>query len=173
MDRTLRLGLLITGITVLLAGCVPTGELPTNSPGTGTESGIIPAPEQEEVTPARLDCDAPTERAIRTTIGNQIDAFTQGDFEAAYDLAAPSFRQRVTLSYFEEIIRADYSMLLEASGFSVSLCRTNSVTTTAEALITIRPLTGETNQLVYDLENTEEGWKIAGAMVANTPRTAT
>jgi len=63
--------------------------------------------------------------------------------------------------------------LLEASGFSMSVCLTNSTTTTAEALIKIRPLTGETNQLVYDLENTEEGWKIAGAMVANTPRTAT
>jgi hypothetical protein len=173
MDRNLKLGLLITGITVLLAGCVPTSELRTNDPGTGTESGITPAPQQEEMIPARLECDAPTERAIQTTIGDQIDAFTQGDFEAAYDLAAPSFRQRVSPSYFEEIIRADYSLLLEASGFSMSACLTNSTITTAEALITIRPLTGETSQLVYDLENTAKGWKIAGAMVANTPRTAT
>lgn len=173
MDHHLKLGLLITGITVLLAGCVPTSELRTNDPGTSTESGITPAPKQEEVAPARLDCDAPTERAIQTTIGDQIDAFTQGDFEAAYDLAAPSFRQRVSLAYFEEIIRADYSLLLEASGFSMSVCMTNSTTTSAEALITIRALTGETSQLVYDLENTAKGWKIAGAMVANTPRTAT
>ena len=43
MDRNLKLGLLITGITVLLAGCVPTSELPTNGQGKGTESGITPA----------------------------------------------------------------------------------------------------------------------------------
>jgi hypothetical protein len=108
-------------------------------------------------------CDVATERAVGDTIGSQIDALREGDFETAYVLAAPDFQAGVPLDAFETIIRRGFPGLLDASNFTLSGCLVDPSQSLAETVVTLRTADEDVITLRYQVRELPEGWRILGA----------
>lgn len=136
---------------------------------TGCSSPELPppAPEADERAseqPTGLQpCDVATERAVGDTIGSQIDALREGDFETAYVLAAPDFQAGVPLDAFETIIRRGFPGLLDASNFTLSGCLVDPSQSLAETVVTLRTADEDVITLRYQVRELPEGWRILGA----------
>ena len=107
-------------------------------------------------------CDVVTERAMGNTIGTQIDAFRAGDFEAAYQMAAPAFRATVSVEAFEVVITGGYQHLLEAQSHALSDC-IMFPHGLANTVVTVRTASDTTSTYYYEMVDTDEGWRILGA----------
>ncbi len=122
-----------------------------------------PRPDPPSSTPAAPGpCDVSTERDMGATIGSQIDAFRAGDFEAAYDMAAPSFQDSVSLEAFQTVITTGYESLLDAQSHRLSDCVVFPQRL-ANTVVTVRTTSGSTSTYYYEMVNTDKGWRILGA----------
>lgn len=140
---------------VILSGCsiqepqdvsvqTPSTSPPSSSPNTPTA------------------CDVVTERAMNATIGTQIEAFRVGDFEAAYEMAAPAFQANVSVELFEGVITGGYQSLLEAESHTLSDCIVFPQSL-ANTVVTVRTTGGSTSTYYYEMVDTDQGWRILGA----------
>lgn len=152
---------------LILTGCSAQGpqdvsmQPPSSSP---------PPPTPNTPTP----CDVVTERAMGNTIGAQIDAFRAGDFEAAYNMAAPAFQANVSVEVFEGVITGGYQSLLEAQSHTLSDCIVFPQSL-ANTVVTVRTTSGSTSTYYYEMVDTDQGWRILGAtaIAPAVPKTET
>ena len=140
--------------TALIAGC--------SSPELSASTPEVDEPASEQPTGLQ-PCDVATEAAVGDTIGSQIDALRDGEFETAYLLAAPDFQAGVPLDAFETIIRRGFPGLLEASNFTLSGCLVDPSQSLAETIVTLRTADEDVITLRYQVRELQEGWRILGA----------
>jgi hypothetical protein len=67
-------------------------------------------------------CTSSQAQEISDHITDQIGYLAQKDFKNAYSYAANSFQKNISLNQFEEIIKKEYSMLVENTSFSFTTC---------------------------------------------------
>ena len=140
---------------IVIAGC--------SAESQNQETSQVATPGSASSEPTRPgSCDVTTERAMGATIGTQIDALRAGDFEAAYDMAAPSFQSAVPREAFEAIIMGGFQSLLDAQSHTLSDCVVfpNNL---ANTVVTVRTIGGSTFTYYYAMINTEQGWRVLGA----------
>lgn len=146
-------GTLVIALT-LITGCSSVGNPPT-IPEMGEPTADQP--------PGLQPCGVATERAVGETISSQIDALRAGDFDSAYQLAAPDFQAGVPLDAFEAIIRQGFSGLLEATSVTLSECLVDPSRSLAETTVTLRTTSQDVLTLRYTVTEITEGWRILGA----------
>jgi hypothetical protein len=108
-------------------------------------------------------CTDPTRTAIEATVVGQVEAFSAGDFDTAYDFASPSFQAGMPREVFGTLIRASYPQLLEATNARSGPCDADEdfgVSTIVMRFDTPQE-TGYT--LRYILELVDDQWRISGA----------
>ena len=139
---------------LLLAGCS------AEAAGDDVQAPSANTPSEAPTAPGL--CDVTTERAMAATIGTQIDAFRAGDFEAAYEMAAPAFQASVSLEVFEAVITNGYASLLEAQSHRLSDCIVFPQRL-ANTVVTVRTTGGSTATYYYEMVKTDLGWRVLGA----------
>lgn len=149
-----KFSMLTLAALIVLSGC--SGE--TARPDEAAPQ--IDPPRASPVAPG--PCDVTTERAISATIGTQIDAFRAGDFEVAYNMAAPAFQASVSLERFEAVIVSGYASLLDAQSHRLSDCVVFPQRL-ANTVVTVRTTSGSTATYYYEMVNTDVGWRVLGA----------
>jgi hypothetical protein len=130
-----------------------------------------PAPEPDsadEVTPEAPaivlgPCDEINKAAIDATIGAQTQAFRDGDFDAAYALASPSFQAGIPIDLFSSLIRSSYSQLLTADNARSGSCEADVVNGVATILVRFETSSDPAYTLRYVMELVEGQWRISGA----------
>lgn len=144
-------------------------EVPDNIPevdtGTGDDSGA--AVPELDLSP----CDDGVKNAIDATIGAQTQAFRDGDFDAAYALASPSFQAGVPIEMFSRIIRLNYPQLLTADNARSGSCEADVSNGLATILVRFDTASDPSYTLRYVVELVEGQWRISGAnqeIVADT-----
>lgn len=159
----------LTALTLALslAGCQVT---PASEPEPASVAEA-PAPEQPtapKVQPeapevSLIECDDQQRNLLAQPITAQTDAFVAGDYEGAYQMATPAFRQAVPLGAFEELITMSYGPLLQSTDLQFGDCLIQ--TSGQAASIDVRFNQGGVDVfgLRYVLQNTDEGWRIDGA----------
>ena len=61
--------------------------------------------------------------AVKDHISKQINAIADGDWQRAYDYAAPSFKQAITLTEFKQVISKQYLFLIFNNGINFGECK--------------------------------------------------
>ncbi len=145
-------------VALTLAGCAPASPPLESEP----EPTLDAEPPPPSAPTAPGGCDVSAERAMAATIGAQIDALSLGDFDGAYELAAPAFQMNVPLEVFEIVIQNGYSSLLEARSHTLSDC-VLFPQDLGNTVVTVRTVSGEVFTYYYELINTDQGWRILGA----------
>lgn len=174
----------VTVLGLLLTGCQHTTDSVIDPPEPASiddsPSGTLdesPAPEPadaQEDAPESLElrsCDDTVKAAIDQTIGAQTQAFREGDFDAAYALASPSFQKAMPIDVFSTLIRMSYPQLLTADNARSGSCEVNSSDSVATILVRFDTATDPTYTLRYIVEFVEGNWRIAGANQENIPDT--
>ena len=173
--------LLLAGF--LLAGCQPgggdalaepdandtAGEVPHNVPEPDTELGEDPDSGVPQL--SLSPCDDGVKDAIDATIGAQTQAFRDGDFDAAYALASPSFQAGVSVEGFSRIIRLNYPQLLTADNARSGFCEADVPNGLATILVRFDTSSDPNYTLRYVVELVEGQWRISAAnqeIVADT-----
>lgn len=136
-------------------------EVPDNSPAPEPDVPEEPAPvvPQLVLTP----CDDGVKDAIDATIGAQTQAFRDGDFDAAYALASPSFQAGITVDLFARLIRLNYPQLLTADNARSGSCEADVENGLATILVRFDTSSDPTYTLRYIVELVEGQWRISGA----------
>ena len=137
-------------------------ESETQAPSpTPTQTENQPEPEQEANQPEV--CSTEVQELMEGTINSQTQAFAEDEFDLAYSLASPSFREAVTLQSFVAIIAGSYGPLIESSslGFSECLMADNE----SFGVIDVSFVQGgeDVYALRYLMVSTPEGWRVEGA----------
>jgi hypothetical protein len=60
---------------------------------------------------------------VKDHISKQINAIADGDWQRAYDYAAPSFKQAITLTEFKQVISKQYLFLIFNNGINFGECK--------------------------------------------------
>lgn len=159
----------------MLAGCQPgiaddaskqnvddlAVEAPQNSPPPESESSEEPSSPAPQL--ALNPCDEGVKNAIDATIGAQTQAFRDGDFDAAYALASPSFQAGVPLDVFSSLIQLNYSQLLTADNARSGSCEADVPNGVATILVRFDTSSDPNYTLRYVVELVEGQWRISGA----------
>lgn len=152
---------------VLLAGC--SSAEPVDSPVSSPAPAPIeePAPESTEPEATEeivfVECDESERTAISQPISVQTEAFVAGDYEGAYQMATPSFRQAVPLTAFEDLIDTSYGPLLESTNLQFGSCLVERSTGVATIDARFSREGVEVFGLRYIVANTADGWRVEGA----------
>ena len=85
--------------------------------------------------------------SVDTHISGQIDALAQKDWELAYSFASDDFRSNVAIDNFTVIVYAQYSMLIENTGYEFNDCIVTKGLITQEVSVT-------SGEQVFDLTYT-------------------
>lgn len=135
-------------------------ESETQAP-TPTQTESQPEPEQEAAQPEA--CSTEIQELMEGTINSQTQAFADDEFELAYSLASPSFREAVTLQSFVALISASYGPLIESSSLGFSECLMDE--DESFGLIDVSFVQGgeDVYALRYLMASTPEGWRVEGA----------
>ena len=119
------------------------------------------SPETEPAGPQ--ECRQTTQLSIQDSIDTQTEAFGEGEFDRAYEIASPSFQDSVTLEGFIDIISGSYGPLIESSELAYRDCMVDS--SEAIAIIDVRFI--ESGNAVYALRylmvNVDGTWRVDGA----------
>lgn len=139
----------------------PVVEVPDNSP---TPEPVEPD-EPQQVTPQLVlsPCGDGVKDAIDATIGAQTQAFRDGDFDAAYALASPSFQAGITVDLFARLIRLNYPQLLTADNARSGSCEADVENGLATILVRFDTSSDPNYTLRYVVELVEGQWRISGA----------
>jgi hypothetical protein len=144
-------------------------EAPLGTPEPDTGSGEEPDSGMPELTLS--PCDEVVKGAIDATIGAQTQAFRDGDFDAAYALASPSFQAGVPLDVFSSLIRLNYPQLLTADNARSGSCEADVPNGLATILVRFVTSSDPAYTLRYVMELVEGQWRVSGAnqeLVADT-----
>lgn len=138
-----------------------TTEAPDNPPAPEPAQPNQPRPQP----PTRVlsPCDDDVKDAIDATIGAQAQAFRDGDFEAAFALASPSFQAGFTVDVFARLIRLNYPQLLTADNARSGSCEVDNNNALATILVRFETASDPAYTLRYVLELVEGQWRISGA----------
>jgi len=165
--------LLVAGF--LLAGCqmapadttsgqdidATTSDAPQDAPSPESEVEESPGSQMPEL--VLSPCDDGVKDAIDATIGQQTQAFRDGDFDAAYALASPSFQAGMPLDVFSRLIRLNYPQLLTANNARSGSCEADVPNGLATILVRFETSSDPNYTLRYVVELVEGQWRIAGA----------
>jgi hypothetical protein len=111
-----------------------------------------PAPAQDEAAVVR----AATEPVMR-----QLEAFRQGDFDAAYTFASASVRELFDRAAFERMVRGGYPEIARSVSAVVAEARVLS-DTTVYLRLRIGGANGQAVEAVYEMVREDRGWRING-----------
>ena len=163
----------------LLSGCaqVDVAASPTTSAepeitqSENTESETeAPAPTQTENQPEPNQqasqpevCSTEIQGRMEETISSQAKAFSEDEFELAYSLASPSFREAVTLQSFVAIIAGSYGPLIESSSLGFSECLIGEDESFGIIDVSFAQGGEDVYALSYVMVSTQDGWRVEGA----------
>jgi outer membrane murein-binding lipoprotein Lpp len=98
---------------------------------------------------------------VKDHISKQINAIADGDWQRAYDYAAPSFKQAITLTEFKQVISKQYLFLIFNNGINFGECKNTDQGINQIVYIDFQ---GKKRTLSYDLTLTD---KRLGVVAAN------
>lgn len=164
---------LATAVTaVLLAslvGCAPLDEeVVPESPPQPAEPAPEPEPEpsEEEGAASKINlvaCDEVELEAVSLVITQQTEAFGERDFDTAYSMASPSFRESVPLEAFQQLIDSSYGPLIQSTNLNFDDCLVERDRDFATIDVRFSQGGQDVFGLQYVVTNTEEGWRVNGA----------
>ncbi len=105
-----------------------------------------------------LTCDAETQAGIDETIDGQLAALGEGDYGSALGFASERFRSGTTPEQFQQVIEADYPLLIGATGHRSELCVAQGEI--AQLLVTVEAANGQSDELVYSMTRENSEWRI-------------
>lgn len=135
-------------------------ESETQAP-TPTQTESQPEPEQEAAQPEV--CSTEIQELMEGTINSQTGAFAEDEFELAYSLASPSFREAVNLQSFVALISASYGPLIESSSLGFSECLMDQDESVGVVDVSFVQGGEDVYALRYLMVSTPEGWRVEGA----------
>lgn len=105
---------------------------------------------------------------IRETISRQIEAFKADDFEQAFTYASPTLRRLFqSPENFERMVTNGYPMVWRPS--DVKYLELEEYGGALWQKVQIVDQKGFTHLLLYRMQQTEEGWRIAGVQILDAP----
>lgn len=138
---------------LLLAGCTGAEIVGDTAPPSAV------AEEEPSADPhGELGCDEATLEGIDRTIAGQLDAFAVGDYSAALGFASERFRAGITPEQFQQVIEADYALLVGTSGYTPDTCVAQG--DAAQILVTVDGADGVSDQFVYSMTREDGEWRI-------------
>jgi hypothetical protein len=173
-------------VSLFLSGCqaaslptAPNNEPPTDGDASAEvmpEGDVLPADpapdtQSSEPTIALVPCSDGTRQAIEATVVGQVDAFSAGDFESAYQFASPDFQEGMPLEVFGTLIRINYPQLLEASNARSGPCDADEDNGVSTILMRFDTPSEPGYTLRYLLEYVGDQWRISGASREEIPDT--
>jgi hypothetical protein len=171
----LRHGVVLVVLGLILSGCQAGAGGPAElldiaeqgvevAPATPDE---LPAPsETPEAPPPAVvlrACEENIKQDIDRTIGAQTQAFRDGDFDAAYALASPSFQAGIPVEVFARLIRLNYPQLLTANNARSGSCEVDATDSIATILVRFETTSDPAYTLRYVVEWVGDQWRISGA----------
>ena len=111
-----------------------------------------------------LSLPARADDAARQVIENQLNAFKQDDFSAAFDFASPTIKQIFgTSERFGQMVRNGYPMVWRNR--DIEFLDTREMGGALIQDVLIRDEDGVYYELEYEMIPGEDGWKINGVQV--------
>jgi len=165
----------LVALGLTLTGCQVGAGDPTELFETAGESvDVAPATPDELPAPSDIPDDSPSAVVLRAceenikqdidrTIGAQTQAFRDGDFDAAYALASPSFQAGIPVDVFARLIRLNYPQLLTADNARSGSCEVDSTDSIATILVRFDTASDPAYTLRYVVEWVGDQWRISGA----------
>ncbi len=162
----------MTSAILLLGACEPvadsTLEVAPASEATANEPapaapvtpGAPPSGSEEQERQAAA-CDEETEAAIDRSVGGQLQAFRNGDFDGARAFASSAFREQIDVSEFRSLIENDFAVLLSSTDHTIGHCVTQG--DRANALVGVESDGEDVVVLAYRLVREDGEWRVAGA----------
>jgi len=121
---------------------------------------LLPLGASSSPEPAQASaCDPEVADAALSVVRSQQEAFADGDFAAARQLASASFRSFATLREFRAIIEQGYPFLLDDPEVSLTQCLTVGSVAVLRISVQAQPAVG----LAYRLVEEDGAWRIDGA----------
>lgn len=156
-------GIVLVANVLFLTGCSNPIE---TAPGDTAASTHNAPEEPSEVRPEGdppdvTECDPNSVEAIHALILEQAEALGNRDFEAAYALASPTFRDSVTPDMFERVITRQYDMLLYFEAAAFGPC-TMIEANVAQMNVEIVSNAYQPVAMLYDLIFVEGRWWVKG-----------
>lgn len=175
---------LITAMAVAvlaLSACdtgVGAGREPIPTPEPGQAPGLDRAREDDAAAeeadepltdddPAVNACDEQEFADVDGTIGEQLDAFADDDWEHAYGLASEDYRRGVTADAFVALIEEHFPAVADPAGHTSTECLTDG--TRASILVTVTGRAGTSHTYLYVLALEDGGWRVNGATASAAP----
>ncbi len=124
------------------------------------EEQTFQSPEVEEPTTSPGNCSLETEGNFSKIVTSQLDAFSNNDFDAAYQLTSTRFKSGFSLERFINVISEYYPSLLDNTDFNAIECLEMGFTGFYE--VEVKSLSGDID-LRYRFEYVGDTWFIAGA----------
>jgi hypothetical protein len=169
-------GVVLGAVGLMLSGCQVTGdpaelsntadESVTVAPDTPDESPPPPAPDTSDTPTPELmlrACEEDIKQDIDRTIGAQTQAFRDGNFDAAYALASPSFQAGIPVEAFARLIRLNYPQLLTADNARSGSCEVDATDSIATIVVRFDTASDPEYTLRYVVEWVGDQWRISGA----------
>lgn len=117
--------------------------------------------------PAVDRCDDDEFAAVDGTVGDQLDAFAEDDWEQAYSLASREYRQGVDLEEFVLLIEEHFPAVADPAGHTSAECLTDG--TRASIVVTVTGRADGSRTYLYLLTLEDDGWRVNGATPSATP----
>jgi hypothetical protein len=178
-----RLLAVVVATAVMLAGCTNVfGDATTEADDLDLTLDVTPDMQTSEPDgtddpgvgrpPITLSpCDDAVKESIDATIAAQTRAFRDGDFDAAYALASPSFQAGMPIDVFARLIQLNYSQLLTADNARSGSCEADVANKLATIVVRFETASDPAYTLRYVVELVGGQWRISGAnpeVVADT-----
>lgn len=163
-------------LVMLLGACEPVSEsnleVRPASESTGSVEPAPPAapatpeprsapPQAPDEPPQSAACDDETMAAIDRSIDGQLQAFRDGDFDAARTFASSGFRDQVDVTEFETLIENNFEELLSSTGHTLGHCLATD--DRANVLVGVRSGDEVIAVLAYRLLREDGQWRVSGA----------
>lgn len=110
-----------------------------------------------------VGCDNLEQQLVEIVIRRQTEAFEARDFDTAYSMASPSFRDSVPLEAFRQLIDSSYGPLLESTNLSFDSCLIERQRDFATIDARFSRDGQDVFLLRYVVSDTEEGWRVNAA----------
>ena len=108
-----------------------------------------------------------TLQAIMATVGGQLKAIRNGQFDAAFQFASKGIREEQSLQDFEEMVQKHYRPMLDYEAIEIS----NSLDDGKQGMIRVRLSRNRVPTAVYSyiMALEENQWKIGGVLADGPP----
>jgi hypothetical protein len=104
-----------------------------------------------------------TKENLHAVISNQLAAFREDNYAAAYVFADPEFKMRMPLEHFERMVRVGYPIIAHSVSATFGLTLDNG----DEAVVNVRVQgrDDETLSYQYMLRRDGETWRVSGVVL--------